>query len=190
MLRVFEAAWQFHQFFNSHHIPYVMIGGLAAQHWGQPRLTHDLDITVVIPIEETDSVLNLLTTKFQTRISDALEFAKKHRVLLLYASNGCNVDISVGLPGYEDELIKRAPSLELEKGQIVNICSAEDLIIHKAAAGRPRDLEDIAGVINRQGSKLDVNYIRGWLREFSLILETDEVVNRFEQPYKEWQDSE
>ncbi len=42
-------------------------------------------------------------------------------------------------------------------------------------------------MIDRQGPKLDVEYIRGWLKEFSLILETDEVLNRFEQPYTEWQ---
>lgn len=190
MLKVFEAAWQFHQFLTSHKIPYVIIGGLAAQHWGQPRLTHDLDITIVTPVEEYDNVLNLLTSQFQTRLPDAFDFAKQHRVLLLYAGNGCNVDISVGLPGYEEELIKRAQSLRLETERIVTICSAEDLIIHKAVAGRPQDILDIEGVINRQGDKLDVAYIHDWLKKFSLILETDEVLNRFERPYEEWQSSE
>lgn len=41
---------------------------------------------------------------------------------------------------------------------------------------------DIQGVIERQAENLDVAYIRDWLKNFSLILETDEVLNRFEQP--------
>ncbi|MFQ5754401.1 MAG: DUF6036 family nucleotidyltransferase, partial [bacterium] len=157
------------------------------QHWGIPRLTHDLDLTIVIPIEKTDYYIDLLLSKFTPRISEVKEMAKKHRILLLYASNGCDVDVSIGLPGYEEELIKRAKSLKLQQGQEVFICSPEDLIIHKAVAGRTQDTRDIIGVINRQGSKLDVEYVRSWLKKFSVILEIDDVLNRFEQPYTEWQ---
>ncbi len=42
----------------------------------------------------------------------------------------------------------------------------EDLIIHKMVAGRPRDLEDVKSVLNRNPD-LDVPYVLHWLRAFS-----------------------
>lgn len=42
----------------------------------------------------------------------------------------------MGLPGYEDEVMRRAVEFELEPGKAIQVRSAEDLIIHKAIAGR------------------------------------------------------
>ena len=52
---------------------------------------------------------------------------------------------------------------EVQPGKSIYLCSAEDLIIHKAVAGRPQDISDIRGVIYRQGDKLNITTIRTWL---------------------------
>ena len=36
----------------------------------------------------------------------------------------------------------------------------EDLILHKLFAGRPRDLEDVSGIVLRQRGKLDWDYVK------------------------------
>jgi hypothetical protein len=64
------------------------------------------------------------------------------------------------------------------------LCSAEDLIIHKAVAGRPQDIRDIEGIVYRQRDKLEVTYIRQWLREFAEILYKPEIIEIFEQPWR------
>jgi len=66
----------------------------------------------------------------------------------------------------------------------VRFCTAEDLVIHKAVAGRGIDLDDIQGVITRQRDRLDARYIRRWLREFSAMLESPEVLERFEAAWR------
>jgi len=76
-----------------------------------------------------------------------VNFARRHRVLLVRASNGVPLDISLGLPGYEEEVMTRAVNWELEPAKVVRLCSAEDLIIHKAVAGRPQDVRDVEGVV-------------------------------------------
>jgi hypothetical protein len=190
MILPYEAAREVHDFLTAQKIPYTIIGGIAIQRWGEPRLTKDVDVTLLVPIEETESVTTLLAQKFTPRIHDVHQFVKQTRVLPVTASNGCEVDFSFAIPGYEELLLRRSVVFEPGQGIRVQICSPEDLIIHKAVAGRPQDMSDIEGVINRQGDKLDVEYIRGWLSKFSLILETDEVLNRFERPYEEWQSSE
>jgi hypothetical protein len=72
----------------------------------------------------------------------------------------------------------------VEPGRRLNICSAEDLIIHKALAWRPQDLADIQGVIDRQGDRLDVRYIRSWLGQFSKALDDAELLERFERSFR------
>jgi hypothetical protein len=179
------AAWEIHEFFQSLGLPYAVIGGLAVQWWGEPRVTRDVDLTVIGPLDQPSSVfVQQVLDRFPARIENALEFACRNRVILITASNGCPADISMGLPGYEDEVMQRAVEFELEPGKPVRICSAEDLIIHKAIAGRPQDVRDIEGVVYRQREALDTAIIRHWLHAFAELLGDSEIVERFERPWR------
>lgn len=182
----FEAAWEIHQFLTARHIPYALIGGLAVQYWGLPRFTRDVDVTILIPEGAEEETLAALLEAFPARIPEALSFALRHRVLLVQAAAGCEVDISLGLPGYEEEVAERAVDFDLGDGRKVRLCSAEDLIIHKAVAGRPQDVADIEGIIQRQRQSLDVAYIRSWLEQFAKLLESNEVQQRFEGAWKQF----
>ena len=42
-----KAAWEAHEFFIKEGIPYAIIGGIAVQHWGEPRFTRDVDFTIL-----------------------------------------------------------------------------------------------------------------------------------------------
>jgi hypothetical protein len=185
------AAWEIHEFFRSLGLVYAIIGGLAVQWWGEPRVTKDVDLTVVAPLDQPSSVLiQQVLDRFPARIENALEFARRSRVILITASNGCPVDISLGLPGYEDEVMRRAVKFELEPGKHVRVCSAEDLIIHKAIAGRPQDVRDIEGIVYRQRDGLDVAIIRRWLQAFAELLDNTEIVEHFERPWRRIHSSE
>jgi hypothetical protein len=179
------AAWEIHQFFQSLELPYAVIGGLAVQWWGEPRVTKDVDLTVVAPLDQPSSVLvQQVLNRFPARVENALDIARRSRVILIRASNDCPADISMGLPGYEDEVMRRAVEFELEPGKRVRVCSAEDLIIHKAIAGRPQDVRDIEGIVYRQRDELDAAIIRCWLQAFAELLDNPEIVERFERPWR------
>lgn len=186
MNRLIEAALELHAFLTRHAVPYAIIGGVAVQAWGEPRLTVDLDLTVITPPEGTAAFVALVLQQFTPRVSDPVAFARRTCVILIRASNGCHVDISLGVPGYEEEVIRRAVDYEVAPGKRVRLCSAEDLIIHKAVAGRPQDLMDIEGIVHRQGERLDGEYIRRWLGEFAAILEMPEIPERFERAWREF----
>lgn len=185
---LFEAAWELGEFLRQHNISYAVIGGLALQRWGDVRFTKDVDLSVATPLEEGSAgLVRLITTYFPSRIEDPMDFAKHKRMILINASNGVDVDISLSLPGYEDEMLAHAVDFEIETEKTIRLCSAEDLIIHKAVAGRPQDIADIEGIIYRQGEKLDLSHIRLWLGEFATLLGEPEVKNRFERAWKEYQ---
>lgn len=55
----------------------------------------------------------------------------------------------------------------------------EDVVIHKIVAGRPRDVEDVRGILLRTPD-IDIPYIRKWLNDFSSGLEDEEIIKRLE----------
>jgi hypothetical protein len=177
-----KAAFAMHDFFFENlKLSYAVIGGIALQFWGEPRFTHDLDLTVEDRLN-LDELVQRTTLEFGSRVADPLAFARQTRMLLLSVED-VDVDIALALRGYEDSLFERAQGYEIEPGRHLRICSAEDLIIHKSLAGRPQDQSDIQGVIYRQGDGLDARYVRTWLRQFAEALHDPEVLARFERAY-------
>ena len=81
------------------------------------------------------------------------------------------VDLIFSLTPYESEAIRRAVGVTFDR-TTVRFAAAEDLIIHKLVAGRPRDLEDVGGVLARRPS-LDEAYLDKWLAAFHDVVNRD-----------------
>lgn len=54
-------------------------------------------------------------------------------------------------------------------GTSASYASPEDIIVDKMVAGRPRDLEDIKGILIRQAG-LEQEYVRQWLSSFEDVV--------------------
>lgn len=176
-----EAAWELHGVLTDLEIPYAVIGGLAVGYWGEPRFTQDVDVTVMLPLEEdVEPLLQEVGARLVLRIPDAVDFARRNRVLLARSSNGVSLDIALGLPGYEDEVMARVVGWPIEPGKTLRLASAEDLIVHKLVAGRPRDLRDVEGIVYRQGHGLDANYVRRWVGVFARMMDRPDLGKCFE----------
>lgn len=186
MRRVADEVWEVHTILAGLCLPYVVIGGAAVQVWGEPRFTKVIDLTVFAPIELFSETIDQILEHLPPRIDDAPEFAHRNRVLLVQTSTSYPVDISFGLPGYEEMMIDRAVEQETSPGKKVQFCSPEDLIINKAIAGRVQDMLDIQSVIMRHENGLDLAYIRQWLKIFAEWLESDDVIDRFEQAWRQY----
>jgi hypothetical protein len=128
---------------------FCFIGGLAVLRWGEPRLTRDIDLTILAGFGAEEAVVDRLFDRFEARIDDARPFALRNRVALLRATNGVPVDVALGALDFEQRAVQRASLWDVKDAQLL-ICSAEDLIVHKAFAGRDRDWLDIEGVVIRQ----------------------------------------
>ena len=174
---LFEAAKEICDFMAAQKWEFCIIGGLAVQRWGEPRTTLDADFTLLANWEEEEPYVNALLRQFESRISDGHAFALSHRVLLLQASNGCDVDVVLGALPFEVEMVKRAKKMEFAPNINLPCCTAEDLIIMKAFAGRPRDWNDTESIALRQ-SGLDEEYITTQLAELCALKDTPENVER------------
>ena len=178
-MSLFEGAVEVAAFLEKQQIPYALLGGLAVQHWGEPRTTLDIDIIVLVPTTDEDGFLRAVLQQFRPRLPDAFAFAKRSRILLVSTSSGIPVDLSLGIPGYEEEVLSRAVPVSFAGLTPVRVVSPEDLIVHKCVAGRARDIEDIERVLVRQKVALDLRYIRKWLRAFAPIIEGHDVRKLF-----------
>lgn len=178
-MSLLNAVAELAEFLEAEGIPYAVIGGLAVQYWGESRTTRDVDIVVLVPPNEADRFLERAADRFHPRIADAVSFAKQNRVLLLEASDGTPADISLGIPGYEEEVLKRAVTGSIGGSRPFRIVSAEDLVIHKVLAGRPRDLEDAERILVRQHGNLDPAYITKWLEAFTPLVEDRDLLAEF-----------
>jgi hypothetical protein len=134
---------------------FCFIGGIAVQRWGEPRLTQDADLTIITGFGGEASFVDALLDSFEGRRPDAREFALRNRVVLIATAEGVPVDISLGAMPFEERAVQRATDYAMAPKVVIRTCSAEDLVVMKAFAGRARDWLDIEGIIDRQAGKLD-----------------------------------
>ncbi|MGB9773568.1 MAG: nucleotidyl transferase AbiEii/AbiGii toxin family protein [Bacteroidota bacterium] len=184
-MNILKAAHEIAHFLENENIPYFIIGGLALQHWGEPRLTRDVDITVLVAPERFDAFVDAVLKNFPSRVPDAREFALRHRVLLVQTEERVPLDISLGIPGYEEDAFRRAAIVEYEGTGKLRLVAPEDLIIHKCVAGRPRDIEDVEGILIRQQLNLDISLIKMWLEAFGKVIDAHNPVQLFEHALKD-----
>ena len=154
MNRIFEAALDVQDTCLSHSWRFCIIGAVAVQRWGEPRLTRDVDLTVLSGFGSEAEYVDALLAAFPPRIDDAREFALRNRVLLIRTATGVPVDVALGAMPFEERAVARASSFDVGGGRSILTCSAEDLVVFKAFAGRDQDWLDIEGVVARQGSAL------------------------------------
>ena len=168
---IYEAALEIQQFCDDSGWSFCFIGGVAIQRWGEPRFTHDADLTLLTGFGEEIRYIDRLLGRFESRVPDPTAFALRSRVLLLKAPNDIPIDISLGALAFEERLVERASTWEAAPGIALRTCSAEDLIILKTFAGRDGDWRDLDGVVARQSGKLDTLLI---FRELEPLLELKE----------------
>jgi hypothetical protein len=112
-----------------------VIGGLAVQRWGEPRLTRDIDISLLAGFGGEEGYVDLTLGAYAPRIGDASPLGLTHRVLLCVA------------PLESEAMIDRASLAELAPGRKLRVCSPEVLVIMRVFAGRDTDLRDARTVI-------------------------------------------
>lgn len=147
-------------------LPYMIIGGQAVLLYGEPRLTRDIDITLGVDMDRQADIVAVATTLSLTPLVAPESFTKQTMVLpCLDQATGIRIDFIFSFTPYERQAIDRAARVSIGNAQ-VRFATVEDLIIHKMLAGRPRDHEDVTGILLKQ-PHLDLAYVRHWLAQFA-----------------------
>jgi hypothetical protein len=178
---VLAAAVEVQRLCEKHHWRFCFIGGVAVQRWGEPRLTQDVDLTILTGLGCEEQFADVLLEAFHPRRTDARAFALQYRVLLLRTASGVDVDAALGALPFEERCVERASPWEWTPGESLRTCSAEDLVVLKVFAGRDLDWGDVERVLIRRHGRLDLGQIRDELHPLLELKGEPEALAKLEQ---------
>jgi len=108
---LFSAALDLQHFFEARAWRFCVIGALAVQRWGEPRLTLDVDCTLLTGFGNEGHYIDTLLAAFMPRIEEARAFALANRVVLLYGTTKVPLDVTLGAMPFEE--LRRAGLLNV-----------------------------------------------------------------------------
>jgi hypothetical protein len=149
MRDLFTAARGLQAFCLSQNRRFCFIGGLAVWRWGKPRFTQDIDLTILAGFRDEEKIVDAFLARYSSRVPNGRELFLSQRVLRLSEESGVPMDIALGGLPFEESAVARASDYEFVPNEPLRVCSAEDLLVMKAFAGRPHDWGDVDAVVAR-----------------------------------------
>ncbi len=168
---------------NDRRTDYALIGGLGVAVRGPIRATRDIDMIVRVPQIELPRLLDAVAEQgFRVDLYDALRSWREGH-LLEFAFGAVRVDwIKAVLPVFE-QILDRARWEDLS-GTKIRVADAEGLLLLKLIAFRPRDQEDIRGILAANPGAIDLDRLR---RQWGELTSPDDPrTAQFEQMVREF----
>ena len=159
---------------------HIVVGGVAVTAVGEPRLTADLDVIVYVDAAALERLLRAAVTRRFDVDVDAELMAAREGASVRLRRGRFHLDLIVRSLFIEDLAYEHSKSRRVFE-RSVRFPSAEDLLILKIVAGRPRDLLDAEGIVRRHGPKLDRRYVQRILMQVCDVAEDHTVLARWRQ---------
>lgn len=168
----------FQDFLKKEGVPVMAIGGIAVAVWGEPRLTRDIDMKVLVSRENRGRLLAILRA-FTPLQEDSDESFRRLGLAFFRDSNGVRIDVMLADTIFDETAIGRARDIDFAPGKSIRVCTAEDLIVYKMLSTRAKDRGDVESVVQKQGGALDDAYIENWLAQFEEALADSALIRDF-----------
>jgi hypothetical protein len=169
----FDAVVAFARFAERNNLRWYVFGAQAVAIYGVPRTTGDIDITLDPGADGLDAlVAPLRRAGFVPRISDP-SFALETQIYpVTHEATGWNLDIVLAGPGLEQRFLDEVRIIR-EGRHRVPVIALEHLVTLKILAGRPKDLEDIRGLL--RVADLDHARVEQTLAELEAMLDQSDL---------------
>jgi hypothetical protein len=162
-------------------IPYLLTGSMAANYWGIPRTTHDLDFVVALEFDSTAALVAAFEGDYYIQ-SESVQAALKppHQFNALDTQSALKVDFWVLRDDpFERQAFERRAHVTIF-GTPAWMATAEDVILHKlfwnTITPSERQLQDAAGVFAVQSDALDASYLKRWAATLGVEVALDDLV--------------
>lgn len=181
MENLFQSVMRLQEQMSDAGISSAVIGGLAVAVWGEPRLTRDVDMKVSLQRDEASRLLDLLTPDYTLLSREPERTLRRMGILFVQDADGLRLDLLLADTPFDVQVIQRARPVEIQPNLTIIVCTPEDLILYKMISTRPRDREDVRGIVRRQEKALDNAYILHWLRQFEQALDDSTLVTEYQR---------
>ena len=159
-------------------LTYAIGGSFASNAYGEARMTADIDISIVLPIEAVKRFVEAVRALGYFIIYDAIIDALVHDlpVNIIDGESGYKVDLFLVKPTPLEQsiLARRQPVIYDPATQAAAMLySPEDVIVYKLKyylQGRSsKHLRDIGAMLIVQGDALDYDYIAYWAQDLGAL---------------------
>lgn len=156
---------------------YYISGSIASSYTGAARATQDADLVADLRPAHGLLLVTKLADRYyvsEERVQTAIRRRKSFN--LIHLATAFKIDIFV-LPdtSFAKAAMTRRTALDIpELGRSVDICSAEDIVLHKLQwyelGNRTSDRQwnDLQGVLRLRSDDLDTEHLQHWARELGL----------------------
>ncbi|MDZ4847674.1 MAG: hypothetical protein SGI77_00125 [Pirellulaceae bacterium] len=184
-LEPFELMQMVAVFFETHAIPYRVVGSLASMAFGEPRFTNDIDIAAELTMNHLPDLCRAFPAPdyylSEPAARDAIRL--KSQFNIIHPASGLKVDIFIP---QDSEFARmestRARRITSDGEYSAWFGSPEDIILNKLVyfreGGSEKHLRDIAGMMKLLQEKLDRDYIGAWSGKLGVSSEWQLAVNR------------
>jgi hypothetical protein len=173
-----QIALQVIQVLEDLEIPYHVGGSFASSMHGVPRQTRDLDLVVDLPQARVPLLVARLQSDFYVDADVIRRAIQRHSHFnAIHVKSGFKIDIFPRGPEPFDRSEFNRGSLQRlvdDPPRDVMVKSPEDTLLRKLQWYRlgsetsDRQWNDILGIIQTQGERLDLDYLRYWADELEL----------------------
>ena len=162
---------------ESENVPYMVVGSVAAMVYGEPRMTHDMDLVLDILPEDASKLEEMFPLdEFYCPPIEVLSSEITHRgqFNLIHQGTGIKIDIMIRKDTEHARTeFQRRHKVPFWQGSEVFLAAPEDVIIKKLSfyreAGSEKHLKDIRGIMAE--TEIDKEYLKKWIQ--TLKLETE-----------------
>ncbi|MGA2618356.1 MAG: hypothetical protein ABSF26_12150 [Thermoguttaceae bacterium] len=166
-------------------ITYLLVGSLASGVYGEPRLTHDIDVVVELRPDQAAR----LCTAFPSPEYYVSEQAARAAVAtggqfnVIHPASGNKIDFMIARrDAWGLSQISRRRREQILPGRPGYTAAPEDVILGKLwyyqEGGSEKHLRDIAGILQVSGDEIDMEYVGHWAQQLGLSDEWQAVIER------------
>ena len=163
-------------------LPYCITGSFASNYYGAPRLTHDLDIVIIMNENEVESVFRVFSKSGyvdKEAVREALR--QKDMFNVIYSQVGLKIDFWIRKDNpFDLEMFGRRKKVEIAENLEAFIASPEDVILSKLLWAEKthseRQIEDAKGVYEVQQENLDMDYLKAWAKKLNLASDLEKLI--------------
>lgn len=162
---------------EKNNIAYMVVGSVASMVYGEPRMTHDLDLVIQVHPQDAEKfTTTFATSEFYCPPIELLRAEIIHygQFNLLHHESGLKIDLVVRKnTEHAKREFERRRKLSLWKDNEIFVASPEDIIIKKLdyfrQGGSEKHLKDIRGILAQ--TDIDQHYLNDWINKLNLVIE-------------------
>ena len=166
-------------------LTYMIVGSFASIAFGEPRLTHDIDIVILLAGEQVEKLCSAFPDpEFYVSLTAARgAISARGQFNVIHPTSGNKIDFIVARnDAWGKSQLARAVRKPILAGCEANVAAPEDVILGKLLyykeGGSDKHLRDIAGMLQVSGDEIDCSYVDNWAKSLDVEMPWRAVLDR------------